>query len=71
MALFLPVIVSKKNKQTEKNMSFIAVYHKFIGLQILKKHEKPHHNDCLNVGLPTRPPMWFLLTENDFISIIV
>ena len=29
MASFLPVIVSKKNKQTEKNMSFIAVYHKF------------------------------------------
>ena len=26
MASFLPVIVSKKNKQTEKNMSFIAVY---------------------------------------------
>ena len=29
MASFLPVIVSKKNKQPEKNMSFIAVYHKF------------------------------------------
>ena len=29
MASFLPVIVSKKNKQTKKNMSFIAVYHKF------------------------------------------
>ena len=29
MASFLPVIVSKKNKQTEKNMSFIAVHHKF------------------------------------------
>ena len=29
MALFLQGIVSKKNKQTEKNMSFIAVYHKF------------------------------------------
>ena len=29
MASFLPVIVSKKNKQTEKDMSFIAVYHKF------------------------------------------
>ena len=29
MASFLPVIVSKKNKQTEKNISFIAVYHKF------------------------------------------
>ena len=29
MASFLPGIVSKKNKQTEKNMSFIAVYHKF------------------------------------------
>ena len=28
MASFLPVIVSKKNKQTEKNMYFIAVYHK-------------------------------------------
>ena len=38
MALFLPVIVSKKNKQTEKNMSFIAVYHKFT--QILKKTRK-------------------------------
>ena len=47
MASFLPVIVSKKNKQTEKNMSFIAVYHKFT--YILKKHEKPHHNDCLDV----------------------
>ena len=29
MALFLPVIVRKKNKQTKKDMSFIAVYHKF------------------------------------------
>ena len=29
IASFLPVIVSKKNKQTKKNMSFIAVYHKF------------------------------------------
>ena len=29
MASFLPVIVSKKNKQTKKNMSFIAVYHIF------------------------------------------
>ena len=29
MASFLPVIVSKKNRQTEKNMSFIAVSHKF------------------------------------------
>ena len=28
MASFLPVIVSKKNKQTEKNMSLIAVSHK-------------------------------------------
>ena len=27
MASFLPVIVSKKTKQTDKNMSFIAVYH--------------------------------------------
>ena len=26
---FISGIVSKKNKQTEKNMSFIAVYHKF------------------------------------------
>ena len=26
MASFLPVIEGKKNKQTEKNMSFIAVY---------------------------------------------
>ena len=30
MASFLPVIVGKKNKQTKKNISFIAVYHKFI-----------------------------------------
>ena len=30
MALFLLVIVSKRNKQTEKNMPFIAVSHKFI-----------------------------------------
>ena len=29
IASFLSEIVSKKNKQTEKNMSFIAVYHKF------------------------------------------
>ena len=29
MASFLPVIVSKKNKQTEKNMPFIAVSRKF------------------------------------------
>ena len=29
MASFLQVIVSKKNKQTEKIMSFIAVSHKF------------------------------------------
>ena len=27
MASFLPVKVSKKSKQTKKNMSFIAVYH--------------------------------------------
>ena len=47
MPSFLPVIVSKKNKQTEINMSFIAVYHKFH--KSWKKHEKPHHNDCLNV----------------------
>ena len=29
MASFLPVIMSKKNKQTKKKISFIAVYHKF------------------------------------------
>ena len=29
MASFLPVEVSKKNKQTQKNTSFIAVSHKF------------------------------------------
>ena len=29
MALFLPVIVNKKKKQTQKNMPFIAVFHKF------------------------------------------
>ena len=29
MASFLPVIVSKKNKQTKKNMPFITVSHKF------------------------------------------
>ena len=29
MASFLPVIVIKKNKQIQKNMSFIAVSHKF------------------------------------------
>ena len=29
MASFIPVIVNKKNKQTEKNMYFIAVSHKF------------------------------------------
>ena len=29
MASFLPVIVSKKNKQAKKNMSFIAMSHKF------------------------------------------
>ena len=28
-------------------MSFIAVYHKFT--PILKKHEKTHDNDCLNL----------------------
>ena len=38
MASFLPVIMSKKNKQAEKNMSFIAVYHKFTS--ILKNTEK-------------------------------
>ena len=47
MAPLLPVMESKKNKQTEKNMFFIAVFHKFTS--ILKKHEKPHHNDCLNL----------------------
>ena len=36
--LGLPVIVSKKNKQTEKNMPFIAVFHKFT--YILKKTHK-------------------------------
>ena len=29
IASFLPVIVSKTNKQTEKNMPFIAMFHKF------------------------------------------
>ena len=29
MASFLPVIVSKRNKQTEKNMLLIPVSHKF------------------------------------------
>ena len=39
MASFLPVIVSEKSKQAEKNMSFIAVYHKFTS--ILKKRRYP------------------------------
>ena len=30
MASFLPVIVSEKKKQTEKNMPFIEMSHKFI-----------------------------------------
>ena len=37
MASFLPVTVSKKNKQTEKNKPFIAVSHKLTLIQ--KKHE--------------------------------
>ena len=51
MTSFLPVIVSKNNKQTEKNMSFIAlaVYHKFIEakIQINPNKKKPHQNDWL------------------------
>ena len=39
MALFLLVIVSKKDKQTKINMYFITMYHKFT--KILKKHKKP------------------------------
>ena len=48
MASFLPVIVSKKNKQTEKNKPFIAVSHK---LTLIKKNMKmtfcdvPTHRD--------------------------
>ena len=38
MVSFIPVIVSKNNKLTEKNMSFIAVYHKFTS--ILKNMKK-------------------------------
>ena len=53
MASFLLVTVSKKNKQTEKNVSFIAVYHKFTS--ILKKLEKNHDNDCLNLPTKTSP----------------
>ena len=62
MASFLPVIVSKKNKQTKKNMSFIAVYHKFT-YNLKKTHKKTlRHTDtikasgngaeCSHVGLP-------------------
>ena len=44
---FISTSNSEQEEQTEQNMSFIAVYHKFT--EILKKYEKPHHNDCLNV----------------------
>ena len=42
MASFLPVIVSKNNKQTNKNMSFISVYCSVSQIHINpeKKHEK-------------------------------
>ena len=39
MASFLPLILSKKNKQTKKNMSFIAVYH-INPEKTPKKHQK-------------------------------
>ena len=39
MASFLLAIVSKKKKQTEKNMSVIAMSHKFT-LYPEKKHDK-------------------------------
>ena len=51
MASFLPVIVSKKNKQTKKNMSFMV---------ILKKTPEKHQNDVFEhrptyPGLPIKP----------------
>ena len=49
MVSFLPVIVSRKNKQTNENMSFIAVYQKFT--LILKKHEKITKMTSLDVPL--------------------
>ena len=39
-ASFLPVIVSKKNKQTEKNLFYCSVSQIHIGLNPEKKHEK-------------------------------
>ena len=47
MASFLPGIVSKKNKQTEKYVFYCSV--SLIHINPEKKHEKTHHNDCLNV----------------------
>ena len=44
--------MSKKHKQTGKNMPFIAVLQTFT--YILKKHEKTHQNDFLWCSLPTQ-----------------
>ena len=49
--LTVDLIVSKKNKQTEKNMSFIAVYTvSQIHINPEKNTKKTHQTiDCLNV----------------------
>ena len=49
MASFLPVIVSKKNKQTENYVFYCSVSQIHINPE--EKHEKTHHrsNDCLNL----------------------
>ena len=46
MTSFLPVIVSKKNKQTEKYVFYCSVSQSHINPE---KTRKTHHNDCLNV----------------------
>ena len=45
---FLPVKVSKKNKQTQKNMTFIAVSQIYLNPE---KMRKKHQNDFKNVPL--------------------
>ena len=52
MASFLLVIVSKKNKQTKKNMSFIAQCIK-NSHKSWKKTRKKHQNDFFGRSLPT------------------
>ena len=51
MASFLSVIVSKKNKQTEKNMTFIAVYHLITNSHKMINPEKKHEKNIKMTGL--------------------